>query len=55
LAYKSNKWKTPFFFVLIIYAKSIVKKFGLDGASRKRTPAATHFKLTKDEKGENVD
>ena len=37
------------------YAKGIVKKFGLDNASYKRTPAATHLKLTKDEKGEDVD
>src|ERR1044072_3083475 len=37
------------------YAKVIVKNFGLDNASHKRTPAATHVKLTKDEKGEDVD
>ncbi|XP_057418565.1 uncharacterized mitochondrial protein AtMg00810-like [Lotus japonicus] len=37
------------------YARSIVKKFGLDNASHKRTPAATHIKLTKDEKGVCVD
>ncbi|XP_050876651.1 secreted RxLR effector protein 161-like [Lathyrus oleraceus] len=33
------------------YAKSIVKKFGMENASHKRTPAPTHLKLTKDEKG----
>jgi hypothetical protein len=33
------------------YAKNIVKKFGLDNASHKRTPAATHLKLSKDENG----
>lgn len=32
----------------IKYAKSIVKKFGLDNASHKRTPAARHVKITKD-------
>src|ERR1044072_6114369 len=37
------------------YARGIVKKFGLDSASHKRTPAATHVKITKDEKGEDVD
>ena len=37
------------------YARGIVKKFGLENASHKRTPAATHVKITKDEKGEDVD
>jgi hypothetical protein len=37
------------------YAKNIVKKFGMDNASHKRTPAPTHLKLTKDEKGISVD
>jgi hypothetical protein len=37
------------------YAKNIVKKFGMDNASHKRTPALTHLKLTKDEKGISVD
>ncbi|MCI13365.1 gag-pol polyprotein, partial [Trifolium medium] len=37
------------------YTKSIVKKFGLDKASHKKTPAATHIKLTKDEGGIDVD
>ncbi|XP_057444286.1 uncharacterized protein LOC130736472 [Lotus japonicus] len=37
------------------YAKGIVKKFGLENAGHKRTPAATHIKLTKDEKGTDVD
>src|ERR1044072_8310952 len=37
------------------YAKGIVKNFGLDNASHKRTPAATHVKLTRDEKGKDVD
>src|ERR1044072_1704243 len=30
------------------YARGIVKKFGLESASNKRTPAATHVKITKD-------
>ncbi len=37
------------------YAKNIVKKFGQDGGKHKRTPAATHLKLTKDQNGVNVD
>jgi len=37
------------------YARSIMKKFGLENASQKRTPGATHLKLTKDEKGVDVD
>ncbi|XP_058749273.1 secreted RxLR effector protein 161-like [Vicia villosa] len=32
------------------YAKNIVKKFGLENASHKRTLAHTHLKLSKDEK-----
>ena len=31
------------------YANNIVKKFVLDNGSHKRTPAATHLKLSKDE------
>ncbi|KAK2380916.1 putative mitochondrial protein [Trifolium repens] len=37
------------------YAKNIVKKFGMESATHKRTPAATHIKLTKHEKGVSVD
>src|ERR1044072_4944390 len=37
------------------YAKGIVKKFGLENSIHKRTPAPTHVKLSKDEKGEYVD
>ncbi|XP_057454111.1 uncharacterized protein LOC130745755 [Lotus japonicus] len=37
------------------YAKGLVKKFGLEKLGHKRTPAATHVKLTKDEQGEDVD
>ena len=41
--------------VLDEYAKNIVKKFGLDNGGHKRTPVATHFKLTKDESGISID
>ncbi|TYJ97126.1 gag-pol polyprotein [Cucumis melo var. makuwa] len=37
------------------YVRSMVKKFGLEQARNKRTPAATHVKLTKDTKGAKVD
>ena len=37
------------------YAKNIVKKFGLEKVSHKKTPAATHLKLSKDEAGEAID
>ncbi|XP_050876093.1 uncharacterized mitochondrial protein AtMg00810-like [Lathyrus oleraceus] len=37
------------------YAKDIVKRFGMENASHKRTHAPTHLKLTKDEKGINMD
>ncbi|XP_050890158.1 uncharacterized mitochondrial protein AtMg00810-like [Lathyrus oleraceus] len=37
------------------YAKNIVKKFGMENDSHKRTRASTHLKLSKDEKGVNVD
>ncbi|XP_058775150.1 secreted RxLR effector protein 161-like [Vicia villosa] len=37
------------------YAKNIVKKFCMDNASHKRTPAPIHQKLSKDEGGISVD
>lgn len=37
------------------YAKNIVKKFGLEKSSHKRTHVATHVKLTKHDLGESVD
>jgi hypothetical protein len=37
------------------YAKNIVKKFGMENANHKRTPAATDLKLSKDEHGVSVD
>ncbi|KAA0042298.1 gag-pol polyprotein [Cucumis melo var. makuwa] len=37
------------------YARNMVKKFGLEQARNKRTPAATHVILTKDTKGAKVD
>ncbi|CAM8910635.1 unnamed protein product [Rhodiola kirilowii] len=37
------------------YAKNLIKKFDLEKASHKRTPTATHIKITKDEAGTKVD
>jgi hypothetical protein len=37
------------------YAKNTVNKFGMDNTSHKRTPVATHLKLSKDVKGVDVD
>ncbi|KAK2417316.1 putative mitochondrial protein [Trifolium repens] len=37
------------------YARNVIKKFGMENATHKRTPAPTHLKLTKDEKGISVD
>lgn len=37
------------------HSKSLVKKFGLDNASHKRTPIETHVKLSKYENGVDVD
>ncbi|XP_050897685.1 secreted RxLR effector protein 161-like [Lathyrus oleraceus] len=37
------------------YAKNIFKKFGMENASHKSIPAPTHLKVTKDEKGVNMD
>ena len=37
------------------YAKNMIKKFGLDQARNKRTPAAIHVKLTRNTDGVVVD
>lgn len=37
------------------YDKSIIKKFGMENASHKRTPVPTHLKLKKDEKCVDMD
>ncbi|KAL0544633.1 hypothetical protein IC582_019751 [Cucumis melo] len=37
------------------YARNMVKKFGLEQARNKQTPATTHVKLTKGTKGAEVD
>ncbi|CAM8916946.1 unnamed protein product [Rhodiola kirilowii] len=37
------------------FARNLIKKFDLEKATHKRTPAATHVKITKDEAGTSVD
>ncbi|CAM8929073.1 unnamed protein product [Rhodiola kirilowii] len=37
------------------YARNLIKKFDLEKATHKRTPSATHVKITKDEAGTSVD
>ncbi|CAM8889521.1 unnamed protein product [Rhodiola kirilowii] len=37
------------------YARNLIKKFDLEKASHKGTPAATHLKVTKDDAGTSVD
>ncbi|CAM8914091.1 unnamed protein product [Rhodiola kirilowii] len=37
------------------YARNLIKKFDLEKASHKKTPAATYVKITKDEAGTCVD
>ncbi|CAM8957032.1 unnamed protein product [Rhodiola kirilowii] len=37
------------------YARNLIKKFELEKAAHKRTPAATHVNITKDEAGTSMD
>ena len=37
------------------YAKNLVKMFGLESATHRRTPIRTHVKISRDESGKNVD
>lgn len=49
LGLQVKKMEDNFFISQRKYAKSIVKKFGLDNASRKRTHVVTPVIVTKDE------
>ncbi|GAA0160579.1 transmembrane signal receptor [Lithospermum erythrorhizon] len=55
LGIQINQTKESIFITRSKYAKNLVKKFGLETASSKRTPLATHVKITKDEGGVSVD
>jgi len=50
-----KQMKDMIFISQIKYAKNNEKNFGLENARHKRTPAATHLKLSKDENGVDVD
>jgi len=55
LGLQVNQMEDTIFIFQSKYAKNIVKKFGMDNGSHKRTPTATHLKLSKDENGVAVD
>ncbi|GAA0149902.1 transmembrane signal receptor [Lithospermum erythrorhizon] len=55
LGIQINQTKESIFITQSKYAKNLVKRFGLETASSKRTPLATHVKITKDEGGVSVD
>ena len=55
LGVQVKQMEDSIFLSQIKYAKNIVKKFGMENASHKKTPAPTHLKLSKDESGTSVD
>ncbi|GAA0175306.1 hypothetical protein LIER_28500 [Lithospermum erythrorhizon] len=55
LGFQINQMEDSIFILQAKYAKNIVKKFGLETAKSKRTPIATHVKVTKNEDGKSVD
>ncbi|WJX67886.1 hypothetical protein P8452_52313 [Trifolium repens] len=55
LGLQVKQMEDTFFIFQSKYAKNIVKKFGIENASHKKIPATIHLKLTKDEKGVDVD
>ncbi|GAA0145049.1 transmembrane signal receptor [Lithospermum erythrorhizon] len=55
LGFQINQIEDSIFISQAKYAKNIVKKFGLETSKSKRTPFATHVKVTKDEDGKSVD
>ncbi|KAL0556840.1 hypothetical protein IC582_005357 [Cucumis melo] len=55
LGFQIKQEEIGIFFSQEKYAKNLISKFGMDKAKPKRTPAATHLKMTKDTTGEKVD
>ncbi|XP_050914937.1 uncharacterized mitochondrial protein AtMg00810-like [Lathyrus oleraceus] len=55
LGLQVKKMEEIIFWTQSKYANNIVNKHGLYNASHKRTPSATHLKLSKDENGVDVD
>lgn len=54
LGFENKKMRDGIFISQNKYTKAIVKKFGLEKASAKRTPTPTHIGLTRDSDGTNV-
>ncbi|KAA0043140.1 F5J5.1 [Cucumis melo var. makuwa] len=55
LGFQIKQEEIGIFFSQEKYAKNLISKFGMDKTKPKRTPAATHLKMTKDTTGEKVD
>ncbi|GAA0141045.1 transmembrane signal receptor [Lithospermum erythrorhizon] len=55
LGFQINQMEDSIFISQANYAKNMMKKFGLESSKTKRTPFATHLKVTKDEDGKAVD
>lgn len=55
LGIQISQLKDNIFITQSKYAANIVKKFGLESSKTKRTPLATHVKITKDEGGKDVE
>ncbi|GAA0161781.1 transmembrane signal receptor [Lithospermum erythrorhizon] len=55
LGFQINQMEDIIFISQANYAKNMTKKFGLETSKAKRTPSATHLKITKDEDGKAVD
>ncbi|GAA0164152.1 hypothetical protein LIER_19857 [Lithospermum erythrorhizon] len=55
LGIQMNQMKESIFISQSKYAINLVKNFGLETASSKRTPMATHVKATKNDSGNSVD
>ncbi|KAA0039071.1 gag-pol polyprotein [Cucumis melo var. makuwa] len=55
LGFQIRQEATSIFFSQKKYAKNLISKFGMDKPKPKRTPIATHLKITKDTTREKVD
>ena len=55
LGLKVNQKKNGTFVSHIKYAKGLVKKFGMEYATHRRTPIDTRDKISRDENGKDVD
>ena len=55
ICFQVKQMKDGIFFYQSIYARNIMKKYGLENCRHKYTPTTTHAKLSKDEQGVTVD